>query len=153
MPSFSSPGKDILLDIYPPVFSAAVVMRIAAHFSLSFNTTFIAAGMHASPSEQGAAFVAGFNQIAQQGAIVPDLPHLQLMTPFADSDLADLLALGYQLGVPLESTWSCDQGYALQCGRCPACLSRQAAFSLAQVPDRARYSTPKVMAGNVKKKG
>jgi hypothetical protein len=28
---FFSPGEDIFLDAYPPVFSAAVVMRIAAH--------------------------------------------------------------------------------------------------------------------------
>ena len=36
MPSFSSPGESVLPGTYHPVFSAAVVIRIAAHVSPAY---------------------------------------------------------------------------------------------------------------------
>jgi hypothetical protein len=142
-----------LLDVPYEVLDPAALMRVptteAAPYARLFalagaiavrqEALLIAAGMYAPASEACAAFVAGFNLVAQSGSIVPTLPSLQLLTPLAGEHLPDLFALGQHLGVPLASTWSCEQGYALQCGRCQACQRRQAAFRLAGVPDQTHY--------------
>jgi hypothetical protein len=100
----------------------------------------IAAGIQTSEP----AFVARFNQIAERVGKVTELPQLRLLTPLAGSSLTDLIALGAQIGVPLESIWSCSAGFALPCGRCAACLARQAAFQQAGVLDQTHYRVPPV---------
>lgn len=100
----------------------------------------IAAGIHTSEP----AFVARFNQAALRMGEVTDLPRLQLLTPLAGSSFADLITLGDALGLPLEATWTCSAGCTPQCGRCAACVARQAAFRQAGVLDRTRYRVPPV---------
>jgi 7-cyano-7-deazaguanine synthase in queuosine biosynthesis len=95
-----------------------------------------------SGSEAVPTFVTRFNEIAEHAEAAIASPRLCLLTPLAGSALADLVALGAQLGVPLESTWSCTAGFALHCGRCAACRARQAAFHQAGVPDQTRYGAP-----------
>ena len=55
---------------------------------------------------------------------------------------SDVIALGVELGVPLELTLSCmnPQG-GRHCGRCSKCRERRDAFHDASVEDPTRYST------------
>jgi 7-cyano-7-deazaguanine synthase len=44
--------------------------------------------------------------------------------PFLAMTKGEIVALGRELGVPLERTWSCYLGGEEPCGRCGACVER-----------------------------
>ena len=111
----------------PAPVSASPVARLftlAGVVAVRQEAAVIAAGLHTSEPP----IVARFNQIAERMGKVTELPRIRLLTPLAEHSLADIIALGTQLGVPLESTWSCSARFALPCGRCASCVARQAAF-------------------------
>ena len=67
---------------------------------------------------------------------------IEIATPFTSMHKSDVIALGVELGVPLELTLSCmnPQG-GRHCGRCSKCRERRDAFHDASVEDPTRYST------------
>ena len=61
--------------------------------------------------------------------------------PFAGKHKAEVIAMGLELGVPLELTLSCmNPNGGLHCGMCSKCRERCDAFNAAGVPDRTRYA-------------
>jgi 7-cyano-7-deazaguanine synthase len=74
-----------------------------------------------------AAFVATFQQVART------LGEVALLTPFAALSKAQIITRGGRLGVDYRHTYSCLLGHARQCGRCPQCYKRRAAFAEAGV--------------------
>lgn len=68
-------------------------------------------------------FVAAFQHLART------LGEVALLTPYAVLTKAQIIARGSRLGVDYRHTYSCLLGHARQCGRCPQCLKRRAAFA------------------------
>ena len=64
---------------------------------------------------------------------------ITLIAPYLKYSKADIVALGYSLGVPYELTWSCYQGQDRHCGKCGTCVERKEAFFLAGVKDPTDY--------------
>ncbi len=54
----------------------------------------------------------------------------------------DLLLYAYHRGVPVYSTWSCEQKNAKQCGMCPSCRLRKDTFKRAGIIDKTLYELP-----------
>ena len=80
---------------------------------------------------------------AMARALSEGLAHaIEIATPFTSMHKRDVIALGVELGVPLELTLSCmnPQG-GRHCGRCSKCRERRDAFHDASVEDPTRYST------------
>lgn len=69
-----------------------------------------------------------------------DWKPLELYAPFIHKTKADIVALGQQLGVAMETTWSCYQGGSVHCGKCGTCVERREAFDLAGVRDMTVYA-------------
>ncbi len=65
---------------------------------------------------------------------------VELWTPFETLTKDELAAIGQELGVPFELTWSCYEGGARHCGLCGTCVERREAFVLAKVPDPTEYA-------------
>ena len=54
---------------------------------------------------------------------------IRVETPFVHFSKADILRLGFELGVDYAQTWSCYEGGELACGTCPTCAERLQAFA------------------------
>ncbi|WP_411810386.1 7-cyano-7-deazaguanine synthase [Bacillus glycinifermentans] len=49
------------------------------------------------------------------------------------------LKIGFDLGVPLEETWSCASNSTIHCGWCDPCKNRQKAFKDNGITDNTLY--------------
>jgi len=71
----------------------------------------------------------------------PNAGRTQITMPLVGKTKAEIIALGQQLGVPLDATWSCTDAFSpVQCGKCGQCKHRKDSFSKAGVPDKTVYS-------------
>jgi len=60
---------------------------------------------------------------------------IHLETPLITMTRAEVIRLGYHLGVPFERTWSCDRHGDKPCGSCYGCATRARGFLEAAIPD------------------
>ena len=60
---------------------------------------------------------------------------VSLLTPFMYLTKGDICALGTQLLVPYQDSWTCYVGGDTPCGKCGACVERAEAFEFARRPD------------------
>ena len=78
---------------------------------------------------------------------------IQIKTPFVHNSKADILRLGFELGVDYGKTWSCFQGDQVACGVCPACVQRLQAFEELGIPDPLPYRSMKDLLRRVTANG
>lgn len=71
----------------------------------------------------------------RDGDIVVETPLIRLRK-------REIVALGVELGAPLDLTWSCYSGAEQACGECESCVLRLRAFSEAGIADPIPYARP-----------
>jgi 7-cyano-7-deazaguanine synthase len=64
---------------------------------------------------------------------------MRVLAPLLWMTKTDVIALGLELGVPFDLTYSCYKGGAQHCGVCDACLNRIEAFKCNQAVDPVSY--------------
>lgn len=70
---------------------------------------------------------------------VHDGGQVRLLAPVGKLMKHEIVALGLQLGVPYELTWSCYHAGEAHCGNCGPCYMRREAFRRNQATDPTRY--------------
>lgn len=65
---------------------------------------------------------------------------VQIEAPFVHDSKTNILRRGLALGVDYGLTWSCYEGQALACGRCPTCAERLDAFAALGLTDPLPYA-------------
>ena len=60
---------------------------------------------------------------------------VQVVAPLADLDKEEIVRRGLELGVPLESVWSCYEGERAMCGQCESCLRLKRAYAAVGRPE------------------
>lgn len=60
---------------------------------------------------------------------------IRIVTPLVNKTKAGIIALGNNLGVPFELTWSCYRGGRLPCAKCDSCYFRAKGFKEAGLND------------------
>jgi 7-cyano-7-deazaguanine synthase len=73
--------------------------------------------------------------LAAFAGAVETLGRFRLETPLADLAKSEVIRLGAELRLDFGHTYSCLLGHARQCGRCPQCRKRRAAFDAAGVAE------------------
>jgi 7-cyano-7-deazaguanine synthase len=68
------------------------------------------------------------------------LEQIEVTAPLYELDKAGVIARGLELGVDYASSYSCLLGHARQCGRCPQCEKRRAAFAANGMEDPAGFN-------------
>jgi 7-cyano-7-deazaguanine synthase len=66
---------------------------------------------------------------------------IEIEAPFVNYSKTDLVRKGLELAVDYAQTWSCYEGQALACGRCPTCAERLKAFEDLGLVDPLPYRT------------
>ncbi|HEY6445921.1 MAG TPA: 7-cyano-7-deazaguanine synthase QueC [Acidobacteriaceae bacterium] len=83
------------------------------------------------------AYYAAFQELIRAGTKEGDIV---IRTPLIHLHKREIVALGVEVGAPLELTWSCYSGSEAACGVCESCALRLRAFEQAGVRDPIRYA-------------
>jgi len=67
---------------------------------------------------------------------------IRIQAPFAFNSKADIVRLGFELGVDFGKTWSCFRGGEMACGLCSACAERLRAFDEMGLRDPLPCASP-----------
>ena len=70
------------------------------------------------------------------------MAELAVTAPLLELELWQVIDLGFQIGAPLDRTWSCAEDAVEPCGTCRGCRARDAAFMRAAKVDPARAAAP-----------
>lgn len=123
----------------------AIMISIAAGIAVAKQADVVATGVHAGDHyiypDCRPEFIAAMKAAIETGT--EGHANLTLEAPFVHMTKADIAALGVELGVPYEKTWSCYKGGDIHCGTCGTCYERQEAFMLIGYDDPTSYlATP-----------
>jgi len=133
-PAFDTPDEDVYLE-----GRNTVLLTKAAVFMARAKLTNVFLGPLAGNPFPDAT-PAFFTAMARALSLGLDA-RIEISTPFADLQKADVIKLGHAIGVPLELTLSCMQPSAgLHCGRCSKCRERRDAFREAGIEDATEYA-------------
>jgi len=122
----------------------AIMLSIAWGLACSSGADLLACGVHAGDhhiypdcrpdfiTQLGEALLTGTEGHRKTG--------LGLIAPFVNKTKTDIAAIGGELGVPFEHTWTCYEGGEVHCGKCGSCNERQEAFRDSGVPDPTTYA-------------
>src|SRR5579884_2194997 len=104
----------------------AIMLAIAYGIAVAENAEVVALGVHAGDHfiypDCRPAFISAFDAMERVAVEGCGNPELHLEAPFVHMGKQDIVALGAQLGVPYEETWSCYKGGEKHCGTCGTCV-------------------------------
>ena len=118
----------------------AIFLSVAIGYSESIKADNVFFGAH--HSDRGVypdcrkEFVEAFEAAER---LATDNDNLNISAPFVGMDKAEIVALGNELSVPFENTWTCYVGGEIHCGSCSACNERKRAFRESGVDDPTVY--------------
>ena len=128
--------EDVFVSTYVP-FRNGLFLSCAASMALSLGCSKLYYGAHHDDwagnvyPDCSLSFVNAMDQAISEGTA----GELHVVAPFVELSKADIVALGLQLKVPYDLTWSCYEGGQTPCGVCGTCIDRQAAFAANGVED------------------
>lgn len=119
----------------------AIMTSIAWGIAVAENMDAVALGIHAGDHaiypDCRPEFAAAIETALR---LATDRPNMKLLAPFIDMTKTDIAALGGQLGVRYDLTWTCYEGGDSHCGKCGACQERKEAFRDSGVADVTQYA-------------
>ena len=116
-----------------------ILLSLAAGWAISNRFDHVSYAAHAGDHDIYPDCREEFTDALDKAIRLADWHEVSLHRPFVTKTKADIAALGAELGVPFEKTWSCYKGGELHCGRCGTCVERREAFHLAGIQDPTEY--------------
>jgi 7-cyano-7-deazaguanine synthase len=138
--------RDLLKSIVPNqnddigLFADVVSLcTIAVTFSVEVGADSVFLGINADDTRVHPSLQTSLFRNMQRLASLWIGNDVKLLTPFLNKDKSSVMRLGTRLGVPFQSTWSCNVNLDRHCGRCSHCLDRRAAFLILGLADPTQY--------------
>ena len=128
------------VNTYVP-YRNGLFLSSAASIALSHGCSEIYYGAHADDAA-GNAYPdtsVAFNKAISDAIYIGSSNELKIVAPFIDKSKAQVVAVGTEIGVPFELTWSCYEGHDKACGVCGTCRDRINAFKLNGLTDPIEY--------------
>jgi 7-cyano-7-deazaguanine synthase len=134
-PGFDTPDEDVYLDGR----NIALLSKAAIYMARAGLTRICIGPLAGNPFPDATpVFFTQLGQALSTGLARP----IEIVAPFLSLHKSDVIALGAELGVPLERTLSCMQPVdGLHCGRCSKCRERRDAFREAGIEDPTSYES------------
>ncbi len=134
-PGFDTPDEDVYLDGR----NIALLSKAAIYMARAGLTRICIGPLAGNPFPDATpVFFTQLGQALSTGLARP----IEIVAPFLSLHKSDVIALGAELGVPLERTLSCMQPVdGLHCGRCSKCRERRDAFREAGIEDPTSYQS------------
>jgi 7-cyano-7-deazaguanine synthase len=107
-----------------------IMLAVAAGYAMSIGAGSVAYAAHAGDHAIYPDCRPEFADALEHAIKLADWREVKLERPFIQMTKTDIAMLGYELGVPFESTWSCYKGGALHCGKCGTCVERKEALGI-----------------------
>lgn len=130
------------VNTYVP-FRNGLFLSSAASVALSHGCEVIYYGAHADDAA-GSAYPdtsAEFNDAITRAIYLGSGKALRIVAPFIDQPKSRVVAVGKEIGVPFQLTWSCYEGREKACGLCGTCRDRLRAFRENGLEDPIEYET------------
>jgi len=125
-----------LAHLLPLVATAG---RVAAFYEAAAVYVGLRVGPAPDDLAQATEYVQIFNELLQ---IPCRLADLEITAPILELERWQVVDVGFQVGAPLERTWSCLEEQADPCWACRGCRNRESAFQQAAKPDPLRPLRP-----------
>ena len=134
-PGFDTPDEDVYLEGR----NIALLSKAAIYMARARLTRIFIGPLAGNPFPDATpAFFDQLGRALSTGLACP----IEIVAPFLALHKSDVIALGMQLGVPLELTLSCMQPVdGVHCGRCSKCRERRDAFNEAGIADPTTYAS------------
>ena len=132
--------KGAPVNTYVP-YRNGLFLSSAASIALSHGCEVIYYGAHADDAA-GNAYPdtsVAFNKAMSDAIYIGSGNVLKLIAPFIDKPKAAVVAIGSEIDVPFELTWSCYEGHDKACGVCGTCRDRLQAFKVNGLIDPVEY--------------
>ena len=130
------------VNTYVP-YRNGLFLSSAASIALSHDCEVIYYGAHADDAAGNAYPDTSvvFNNAISEAIYIGSGKALKIVAPFIEKSKAQVVAMGTEIGVPFELTWSCYEGHDSACGRCGTCRDRKRAFELNNLVDPVKYES------------
>lgn len=116
-----------------------ILIALAAGVAITHKCAALAYGAHAGDHAIYPDCRPEFADAVNRALALCDYNPPELIRPFIRDTKAEIVRLGFDLGVHFEETWTCYNGEERPCGRCGTCVERLEAFDIAGEVDPFNY--------------
>lgn len=109
-------------------FRNGIMLSIAAGLAESLGLDTIALGNHSGDHAIYPDCREDFTFYMSNAIKKGTWKNIELITPFLNKDKREIVAIGQELSVPYEDTYTCYKGEEKPCGKCGSCVERLEAF-------------------------
>lgn len=116
-----------------------IFYSVAAHYAEVRAARWIVGGHNGFDSsifpDASPEFFEAMNRILGLGLLTGHDSPVEVINPLQGLSKTDVIRIGREHQVPLETTWSCAQDLEMPCGECLSCKERAEAFRRAELDD------------------
>jgi 7-cyano-7-deazaguanine synthase len=137
--ALASDPRSQTANLGPQMIDLLPLIAVAVRFATFYSASAVYLGFRVGGNGDELAVATEFGQIWNEMIQMPcGRKELEVITPLLELDPWQVVDVGFQVGAPLEKTWSCLEEASEPCWACPACRAREKAFQQAGKVDPLR---------------
>src|SRR4051794_31014434 len=139
--ALASDPRSQTANLGPQMIDLLPLIAAAVRYATFYSASAVYLGFRVGGSGDELAAATEYGQIWNELIQMPcGRKELEVITPLLELDPWQVVDVGFQVGAPLEKTWSCLEEASEPCWACPACRAREKAFQQAGKVDPLRLT-------------